>query len=320
MAKKSIGAKVGAFSTKGEAITVVRADEGRLDRFLSERFPDWSRTGLQKLINDRRITVDGHPVSPHHKLRAGQIVDIQWPVAPERKPPKLGKLPFPILFEDDHMFALNKPAGLVVHPSAGHNDGGTLVELVEAKLGAGPWPDANRPGLVHRLDRDTSGVIVMAKTPEAHRKLSLQFARRQTKKTYVALAKGVIAIDEGVLESHLARHPGKRQRFAVSGVQGRWSSTKFKVLKRAENATLVELNPLTGRTHQIRVHLASYGHPILGDHVYGLVEKEFDFVKRHLLHARTLQIKHPVSGEEMLFEAPLPADFQHALKVIGFRA
>lgn len=320
MAKKSIAAKTGKSKTKSEEITIPAGEQGRLDRFLSSRFSDWSRTGLQKLINDRRITVDGHPVSPNHKLQVGQRVDIQWPVAAERKPPRLGELPFPILYEDDHMFALNKPAGLVVHPSAGHNDGLTLVELVEAKLASGPWPDATRPGLVHRLDRDTSGVIIMAKTPEAHRKLSLQFARRQTKKTYVALAKGLIKMDEGVLESHLARHPGKRQRFAVSGVKGRWSSTKFRVLARAGDATYVELTPLTGRTHQIRVHLASYGHPILGDHVYGLVEKEYDFVTRHLLHARALQIKHPETGEEMRFEAPVPADFQHALKVIGFRA
>ena len=303
-----------------ETVTVAAADAGRLDRFLSGRYPDWSRTGLQRLINDRRITVDGHPVSPNHKLKAGQNVEIRWPEEARRAPARLGELPFPILYEDDELFALDKPAGLVVHPSAGHQTGHTLVELVEAKLSPGPWPDAERPGLVHRLDRDTSGVIVMAKTPEAHRKLSLQFARRQTKKTYVALAKGRIEADEGVIESHLGRHPGKRQRFAVSGDTGRWSSTKFKVLERGADATLVELTPLTGRTHQIRVHLASYGHPILGDHVYGQPDKDFPFITRHLLHARALQLKHPRTGNEIRFEAPLPADFQRALKLLGFRA
>jgi RluA family pseudouridine synthase len=160
----------------------------------------------------------------------------------------------------------------------------------------------------------------MAKTPEAHRKLALQFARRQTKKTYVALAKGRIEADEGTLESHLARHPGKRQRFAVSGAAGRWSSTKFKVLERTDAATLVELTPLTGRTHQIRVHLATYGHPILGDHVYGLTDPAFPFVTRHLLHARALVVKHPETGADLRFESPLPSDFQQALKLLGFRA
>ena len=306
--------------TMTEHIVVASPDEGRLDRFLSFRFPDWSRTALQRLINDRRITVDGHPASPNHKLKAGQKVEVRWPEEVKRSPAKLGELPFPILYEDDDLFALDKPAGLVVHPSAGHHTGHTLVELVEAKLSPGPWPDAARPGLVHRLDRDTSGVIVMAKTPEAHRKLSLQFARRQTKKTYVALAKGRIQADEGVIESHLGRHPGKRQRFAVSGDQGRWSSTRFKVLQRSPGATLVELTPLTGRTHQIRVHLASYGHPILGDHVYGVADKEMPFITRHLLHARALQIRHPRTGADLRFEAPLPADFQQALKLLGFRA
>ncbi len=301
-----------------DVIVAEPSDEGRLDRVLALRYPDWSRTGLQKLINTRKVTVDAHPASPHDKIRKGQTIRIEWPGEPEKRAPRLSKdLPFPVLYEDDDIFAIDKPAGLVVHPAAGHHGGDTLVELVEAKLEKGPWPDEMRPGLVHRLDRDTSGVIIMAKTPEAHRKLSLQFSRRQTKKTYLALTKGIIEKDEGVLESHLARDPGKRQRFAVSGVKGRWSSTKFKVLERITGrATLVEMTPLTGRTHQIRVHLSHFGHPILGDHVYGLQEKEFAFVKRHLLHAHALQLKHPTTGKEMTFESPLPSDFQEALKLI----
>ena len=309
---------------KAPEVIVAGPDEtGRLDRILALRYPDWSRTGLQKLINVRLITVDGHPCSPHHKVREGQTIRIEWPRDPERRPPRLSTdLPFPVLYEDDELFALDKPAGLVVHPAVGHQDGDTLVELVEAKLEKGPWPDSIRPGLVHRLDRDTTGVIVMAKTPEAHRKLSLQFSRRQTKKTYMALARGLIEPNEGVIESHLARHPGKRQRFAVSGKDGRLSTTRFKVIDRIpgkEGATLVEMTPLTGRTHQIRVHLAHFGHPILGDHVYGLAEKEFAFVKRQLLHAAVLVVTHPSTGKELRFEAPLPADFQEALKLIRSR-
>lgn len=293
---------------------------GRLDRFLAAQFADWSRTSLQRLINKRFVLVDGHPASPKHNLRKGQKVDVFWPQT-EQKPAsnskKKGKVPYPVLFEDKAMLVIDKPAGVVVHPAAGHLDGDTLVEILKPHIESGPWPDEMRPGLVHRLDRDTSGVIVLAKTPEAHGKLSKQFSLRQVKKTYVALVKGSMPVKEGTIESHLARHPGKRQRFAVSSARGRWASTKFAVKEHfGDVATLVELTPLTGRTHQIRVHLASYGHAILGDHVYGENEKEFSYIKRHLLHAAALEITHPTSQKKLRFEAPLPADFQDALKVI----
>jgi len=299
---------------------VEAADEGRLDLFLATRYPAWSRTRLQRLINKRNVLVDQHPVSPHHKLRREQLITIEWPVAaPVIKRAKV-PLPFPILFEDDSLLVINKPSGMVVHPSVGHTDGKSLVELVEPFLAGQIWPDDARPGLVHRLDRDTSGVIVMAKTPEVHADLSKQFARRQTKKTYLALVKGSVKAKEGTLECHIARHPGLRQRFAVSSSSGRWASTKFKVLERFnEAASLVELHPLTGRTHQLRVQLSEYGHPILGDHVYGAQEKEFDFVKRQMLHAARLELKHPGTGKAMQFDAKLPDDFQENVKVIRSR-
>ncbi len=293
-------------------------DEGRLDRFLAAKFSNWSRTALQKLINKRFVTVDTHPVSPHHQLKRGQTVVVTWPKQEKATLPKADiPIPFPILFEDDEMIVINKPAGIVVHPAAGHLDGNTLVEILRPKFQQGPWPEESRAGLVHRLDRDTSGVIVLAKNPEAHSKLSKQFANRSTKKTYLALVRGAMPVDEGTIESHLARHPGKRQRFAVSSDRGRWASTKFFVRERfGKTATLVELQPLTGRTHQIRVHLESYGHPILGDHVYGQKDSNFDFITRHLLHAAKLEIHHPETNAAMKFEAPLPDDFQHALKFI----
>ncbi len=301
-----------------QTIKIGLDDEGRIDRFLVNKYPDWSRTALQKLINKRFVLVDGHPVSPHHQLRAGQTLDVSWPkVEVKAAPAALIEIPFPVLFEDDVMMAINKPAGLVVHPSLGHTDGNTLVEILRPKFQQGPWPEESRAGLVHRLDRDTSGVIVLAKTPQAHAKLSKQFANRQTQKTYVALVRGSMPVDEGTIESHLARHPGKRQRFAVSSSRGRWASTKFLVKERfGDKATLVELHPLTGRTHQIRVHLASYGHAILGDHVYGVKEREFDSVTRHLLHAARLKILHPETNKQLDFQAPLPDDFQAALKFI----
>jgi 23S rRNA pseudouridine1911/1915/1917 synthase len=262
------------------------------------------------------VLVDAHPASPHHKLRREQIVTIEWPAPVVAAKRAKAPLPFPIIFEDDALLVINKPSGMVVHPSVGHTDGKSLVELVEPFLAGQPWPDETRPGLVHRLDRDTSGVIVMAKTPEVHADLSKQFARRQTKKTYQALAKGTMKAKEGTLECHIARHPGMRQRFAVSAA-GRWASTKFKVLEKfGELASLVELYPLTGRTHQLRVQLSEYGHPILGDHVYGVAEKEFNFVKRQMLHAMKIELKHPATGKTMQFEAKLPDDFQDNVKVI----
>lgn len=304
-----------------QTIKISLDGEGRLDRFLVQRYPDWSRTALQKLINKRFVTVDGHPVSPHHHLRAGQVVVITWPKQEASPAPAAPvKIPFPVLFEDDAILVVNKPAGLVVHPAAGHTDGNTLVEILRPKFRQGPWPEESRAGLVHRLDRDTSGVIILAKTPPAHAKLSKQFANRVTQKTYVALVRGAMPVDEGTIESHLARHPGKRQRFAVSSDRGRWASTKFIVKERfGKEATLVELHPITGRTHQIRVHLASYGHPILGDHVYGVKEKGFESISRHLLHAARLRIRHPETDEPLDLSAPLPDDFQSALKFIRSR-
>jgi 23S rRNA pseudouridine1911/1915/1917 synthase len=297
-------------------------DQDRLDRVLASLYPKWSRTALQKLINKRHVLVDGHPASPKDHLRFGQQVVINWPKpvkASTKKQPER-PIPFPILFEDDFMLAINKPAGLVVHPSAGHVDGNTVTEILMPRFQTGPWPEEMRPGLVHRLDRDTSGVMVLAKNPQAHVKLSKQFAQRQTKKTYVALAAGALPVDAGTIESHLARHPGKRQRFAVSSTRGRWSTTKFLVKERFGNiASFVELYPLTGRTHQIRVHLASYGHPILGDHVYGEPQRDFEEIQRQMLHALSLEIRHPETDRLLKFEAALPADFQAALKFIRSR-
>jgi 23S rRNA pseudouridine1911/1915/1917 synthase len=304
--------------TAEEVIKIGLDDEGRLDRFLASHFPKWSRTSLQRLINKRHIMVDDHAVSPHHQLKRGQTIHVRWPEIDRRPAPiNTAPIPFPILFEDEWILAIDKPAGLVVHPAAGHLDGNTLVEILKPKFAEGLWPDEMRPGLVHRLDRDTSGVMVLAKTPEAHGKLSKQFSNRQAKKTYLALVKGKMPVKEGVIESHLARHPGMRQRFAVSSQRGRWASTKFFVKEHfGDKATLVELHPLTGRTHQIRVHLASYGHPILGDHVYGVNEEEFESIKRQMLHAAQLQVTHPETNKPLTFDAPLPNDFQTAIKFV----
>lgn len=295
-------------------------EETRLDRFLAERFPGWSRTALQKLINKRGVMVDEHPASPNHKLKVGQSIRIAWPKPQARAVAAVEEAPpFPILFEDDAFIAINKPPGLVVHPSAGHFHGRTLVELLAPRIAKGPWPDENRPGLVHRLDRDTSGVILLAKTPEAHARLSKQFAGRHVKKTYWAIAKGAFDAAQGTLECHIARHPGQRLRFAVAAA-GRWASTEFRVVEAfGRQASLLELNPLTGRTHQIRVQLAGYGHPILGDELYGGIDADFGVAHRQMLHAEKIAFRHPETNEPMTISAPLPADFQETLKVLRSR-
>jgi 23S rRNA pseudouridine1911/1915/1917 synthase len=291
------------------------SEVGRLDKFLVSHFADRSRTYLQRLVNNRNILVDGHPVSPHHALRAGQNVQIRWPkkVAPP-EPPK-GPLPFEIFFEDDDVMVLNKPAGLVCHPTGGQHDRATLVDLLRPYVRRHEWPDDVRPGLVHRLDRDTSGVMIFAKTPEAHTGLSRQFAHRQVKKTYVALVKGVPSVKKGTLESAIGRHPEMRQRFAVVDA-GRWSVTRFAVIEKFGHSSLLELNPLTGRTHQLRVQLSAFGFPILGDRVYGKPEPVFGDIPRQMLHAARLEFTHPKTVKKMQFEAPLPDDFQAVLKVI----
>ncbi len=310
---------------------IAPGEEDRIDRFLAARYPDTSRTLFQRLINDRRVTVDGHPVSPKHRLQAGQTVSVSWPTeVPVRgfgdlwavKSPNpltgtsAGAFPFPIIFEDDSLLVIDKPPGVAVHPSAGHFHGRTVVELAAPRLGDGPWPDESRPGLVHRLDKDTSGLLVLAKTPEAHARLAKQFERRQVKKIYTALVKGRMEASEGILECRLARDPGHRQRFAVSTL-GRWARTEFSVKERLGRvATRVELRPLTGRTHQLRVQLAGFHHPVLGDRLYGAADKDFSFIARQMLHAAALRFQHPETQKEVHFEAPLPNDFQQALKVI----
>lgn len=298
-----------------ETLIVKTGAAERLDKYLSAHYPAWSRTRLQRLIDSKAVLVDSSPATANLKLRDGQTITIVWPEAKKKTVvAHISTIDVPILLEDDDVIVVDKPAGLVVHPAVGHHDGNTLVEIFEHKLSNGAWPDEVRPGLVHRLDRDTSGVMVLAKTPEVQMNLSKQFADRQVKKVYLGLVLGQVKPDEGSLESNLARHPGKRQRYAVVE-RGRWALTKFKVIERfGTEATLLEFYPLTGRTHQIRVQSAAFGHPIVGDHVYGKPVKEFADVKRHLLHAAQLEFTHPRTHERRLFSASLPVDFQSAIK------
>ena len=296
---------------------------GRLDTFLREKFPAASRGALQRLIEQGHVLVNGKTVKPTHSPRAGEQIEIHWPEAkPAAAQPE--EIPLNILFEDQSLLVLNKPAGLVVHPAAGHEEH-TLVNALlhhcrDSLSGIG---GVARPGIVHRLDKETSGCLVIAKNDETHLALSAQFAKRQVGKIYNAILCGELARDSGEIRAAIARHPSHRKRMAVrDDDSGRAAHTSYRVLERLNAATLVEAQIHTGRTHQVRVHFQFLGHPLVGDETYGARQnarlKELtDYVApRVMLHARELSFIHPRTQKRLSFEAPLPEDFRKALKFL----
>jgi 23S rRNA pseudouridine1911/1915/1917 synthase len=303
----------------GRAELIVTAGEQpkRLDLFLANREPTLSRAALQRLIAAGRITINGRPVRPSQKIKPGDriVLDVPRPEPLELKPEPI---PLDIVFEDASLVVLNKPAGLVVHPAPGHWSG----TLVNALLHHFHRPGGSlssiggkeRPGLVHRLDKDTSGILVVAKTDQAHRSLAAQFKQHSIVRVYEALVWGAMKKREGVIELAIGRDTKERKKFSARTARPRPSVTAYRVIRRLDGAaTHVELRPRTGRTHQIRVHLLSLGHPVLGDAVYGgrkvrvLGEAA---IPRLMLHARTLGFHHPVTGESLEFTAPLPPDME----------
>ena len=292
----------------------------RLDVFLKSRLPQVSRGVLQSLIEDGDILVNDKHVKPTYSPRAGDVVKISWPEPePCRALPEPMKLD--ILFEDNQIVVLNKPAGLVVHPAAGHH-GGTLVNglLHHCQGQLSGIGGVARPGIVHRLDMDTSGCIVVAKTNEAHLSLAAQFEERRITKIYRAIVCGDLAHEQGEIQVGIARHPTHRKRMAATeSAHARDAWTSFKIIERLNAATLVECLLHTGRTHQIRVHFQYIGHPLVGDTVYG--GKQNARLKtltrigapRQMLHAWKLGFEHPTTSKKYNFEAPFPKDFQKAL-------
>ncbi len=279
----------------------------RLDRFLARHCPDLSRSRIQELIRDGRVKVNGAIVpKPAHRLRGGEAVEVE--VTP---PPPLGVVPTPlpltIVYEDDDLLVIDKPAGLVVHPGAGHHTD-TLANALVAYLGRAPTPD-ERPGIVHRLDRDTSGLMVAAKNELAHRRLQADLKARRFKKGYLALVEGRLTPTEGVIDAPVGRDPRRRTRMAVVA-GGRPAVTRFRVLEYLAGSSLVEVWPETGRTHQIRVHFASLGHPLVGDAVYG---RPCPTLNRHFLHAFYLGFPHPRTGDWLEFKSDLPPELRAEL-------
>lgn len=295
----------------------------RLDVFLKSQLPQVSRGVLQSMIEDGAILVGGKRVKPTYSPRAGDVVQIVWPepISPRAEPEEM---PLDVLYEDDQIIVINKPAGLVVHPAVGHH-GGTLVNalLHHCRGQLSGIAGVARPGIVHRLDMDTSGCIVVAKTNEAHLNLAAQFEERSTTKIYRAILCGELRTQAGDIQVGIARHPTHRKRMAATeGANARDAWTNFQVVERLHAATLVECRLHTGRTHQIRVHFQYIGHPLVGDTVYGT--KQNARLKslmryaapRQMLHALKLGLTHPISQKTLEFEAPLPADFTAALNAL----
>ncbi len=297
-------------------LVVAPEQEGlRLDRFVAEARREWSRSQIARWIRDGLVTRNGAAAKPGALLRAGDVVEVSPPAAaPSTLTPQA--IPLDVLYEDDYLIVVNKPPGLVIHPAAGNPDG-TLVNALLAHChdlsGVG---GVERPGIVHRLDKDTSGVLVAAKSDAAHRALALAFRWRTTDKRYLAVVYGAMSAREGVVDRPIARHPSERKRMAVVP-GGRPARTLWTLREALGGTSLVECRPVTGRTHQIRVHLAHIGHAVVGDPVYagrqwrGLEPQAAAACRafpRQALHAWRLTIVHPGSGQPMTFEAPLPED------------
>ena len=282
----------------------------RLDKLLTDMLDDLSRTRLQTLIKEGRVRVDGVAVKPSFKVAGGETLTIFLP-PPETSEVIPQDIPLDVIYEDDDLIAIDKPAGMVVHPAYGH-DSGTLVNAVLYR-----WPqlaevgDEHRAGIVHRLDKDTSGVILVTKTPQAHRAIAAQFEQRQTQKHYLALVEGHPDSSSGRIEAPIGRDPRQRKRMAVVR-GGREAISEFKVLEYYEEFALLDVQIFTGRTHQIRVHLAFIDHPVVGDLIYGFRKQRIK-LKRNFLHAHQITIQSPSTGEPLTLTAPLPAGLQHVL-------
>lgn len=280
----------------------------RLDAFLARHLPALSRSRIKTLIDSGRVSLNGARAKPATPVRRGQRVEIQVP-APTRRELRPEPIPLDVLYEDDHLMVINKPAGLTVHPGAGRAQG-TLANAILARAPqlAG---DTDRPGIVHRLDKDTSGALVAAKTPEAQDSLQAQVAARTVGRRYMALVHGDVQQIEGTVAARIGRHPRRRTKMAVRP-DGREAVTRYRVVERFGGFTLIEARLVTGRTHQIRVHFAHLGHPVVGDAQYG-GRRETLGLTRQALHAWRLEFTHPQTGNVMSFEAPLPEDIAQVL-------
>ncbi len=293
---------------------VVNESGLRLDKWVAEHFPELSRTQAQKLVSGGLVTVNGQVAKAGLKLSVGDRVMITLPF-PSNDSLSPEAMPLSIVYEDDDLLVVDKPAGLTVHPAPGHPNH-TLINAILAHVPSLPESDdSKRPGVVHRLDRDASGLMVVAKNKEAQFNLIGQFKARSVVKAYLVLVEGQLTPDDGVIEAPLGRDPRHRKRMAVAAEgEGREARTNYHVLRHIGGYSLIEVRPETGRTHQIRVHLSAIGYPVFGDRVYGA---KSDKLPRLFLHACRLGFKLPSTGEYKEFTSKLPPDLERVLEEIG---
>ena len=301
-----------------EIIDVIVPDEAtglRIDKYLSEALEGRSRSYLQKLLKEERVFVTGKPVKSNYKVKAGEELSIELPdlIEPNILPENI---PLAILYEDEDLLVIDKPKGMVVHPSAGHYSH-TLVNALMYHCGEGlsGINGVMRPGIVHRIDMDTTGSILVCKNDFSHSRIAEQLKEHSITRKYRAIVHGVVKEDEGIIDAPIGRHPKERKKMAINEKNGKQAVTHYRVLKRFRQYTYVECQLETGRTHQIRVHLKSLHHPLLGDGVYGPSKCPYK-LQGQTLHAVTLGFIHPRNGQYMEFEAPLPEYFQDLLEKI----
>ncbi len=308
--------------------TVAPGEQGlRLDIFLSQKDAGLSRSQARRLIDGGEALVDGRPARASYRLRPGERVSLHRP-PPAPAGIVAEDIPLDIRYEDDAVLVVDKPAGMVVHPAAG-NSRGTLVNALQFHCGRlSSVGGLMRPGIVHRLDKGTSGLMVIAKTDEAHRHLSEQFKKRRVSKHYTVLVHGDLREDEGVIDAPVGRHPVERKKMSTASRRGKAALTRWRVLERYGDCTLLEAQIETGRTHQIRVHLGAMGRPVVGDAVYGGSKRAADSpalraalkrLTRQALHAGRLSFLHPLTGRVMSFESPLPADMAEVIDFLKDR-
>jgi 23S rRNA pseudouridine1911/1915/1917 synthase len=284
-------------------------DDVRIDVYLSERL-DLPRSQIKIMIEEGHVRVDGR--IPKASLKVRKDMGIEGEVIREEPRSLVAEdIPVEILYEDEYLLVIDKPKDMVVHPSLGHHSG-TLVNAILNHVREEDREGDERPGIVHRLDKGTTGVIIVAKDRKTQEALSRQFQDRNVEKVYRAVVEGVLKAETGVVEGDIGRHPRERQKMALVSKNGRYSFSRFAVIERLDGFTYVEVYPKTGRTHQIRVHLSHIGHPIVGDELYG--KRARKLADRPLLHAHRLAFNHPVSGKRIMVEAPVPADMEDFVK------
>lgn len=301
----------------------------RLDQYLALCTPELSRSQIKRLIEDQQVLCNGDPVKVGHKLKGGEVVSVTIPEpAPIEALPEA--IPLDILFEDQHLIVINKPAGLVVHPAPGHSRGTLVNALLHHCSDLSGIGGQIRPGIVHRLDRDTSGVMVATKDDATHQDLARQFKRHTVRRRYIALVFGQIREESGTIDKPIGRHPLHRKKMSSTSRSGRQAITHWRVLQRfdSDHLTLVELRLETGRTHQIRVHLSELNHPVVGDPVYGSTKRcqqladtalraKIQGLHRQFLHARLLGFTHPATGEELEFNSALPPELNDLIEYLN---